>query len=164
MTISEEFVTKYVANELSTSGWEIIAVHPPDGQGPFVIPRRAESRAIERSSFHPDVVAIRPNESFGAEVLVVECKPTRGELESDLEKLKSLADSRDALLFVLFRCQSFFGGPAVGVDYDRVFQVETAVLPIRFALACAGEEARNEFLCDIGSFRCDLFVVPSDLC
>jgi hypothetical protein len=116
-------------------GWEVVAVHPPDGQGPFVIPKPPVARRIERSSFHPDIVAVRPSPDFGAEVMIMECKLLEKDLESDLVKLRTLALNRFSLLFALYRCQVFGGGPDVGVYFERVSSLPTQDLPIQFGLA-----------------------------
>jgi hypothetical protein len=73
MTVSEEFVTIELASYLHNDGWRVISVHPPGGQGPFVIPKEATDRSIERGSFHPDVVAMR-RERGVSRVLLAEVK------------------------------------------------------------------------------------------
>lgn len=138
MRIREEWVTVELARHLRADGWRIVSVHPPGGQGPFVIPREAMHRDIERSSFHPDVVAIRRRGGV-SRVLIAETKPDRAALSSDVDKLQQLASSRDALLFVLFRCQTFSGGPEDGVDFDHYQSTLSEVLPIDFVIACAGD-------------------------
>jgi hypothetical protein len=138
MTVSEEFVTIELASYLQKDGWRVISVHPPGGQGPFVIPKEATDRSIERGSFHPDVVAIR-RERGVSRVLLAEVKPTPRELDADVVKLKRLAQSRSALLFVLFRCQTFDGGPADGVDFDQYQSSVSDTLPIDFMVASEGD-------------------------
>lgn len=138
MRIREEWVTVELASRLRDEGWRIISVHPPGGQGPFVIPRDAIDRVIERSSFHPDLVAIRQSEGK-SRVLVAETKPSRSALERDIEKLRQLTLSRAALLFILFRCQRFPGGPKDGVDFEHYQEDPSQDLPIEFVVACAGE-------------------------
>jgi hypothetical protein len=153
MNYSEEHVTRAIARRLVTDGWEIVAVHPPDGQGPFVVPKPPHSRDIERSSYHPDLVAIRSNQHTGAEVLIAECKLNPADLVSDRQKLSELAASRFSLLFVLFRCQKFTDGPEVGVNYEAVKLLPTELLPIQFALAAYSDHdsisssSISDFLC-----------------
>lgn len=148
MSVSEEKITVRLAAYLIERGWRVISVHPPGGQGPFVIPREATERAIERSSFHPDLVAVRRDASE-SRVVVAEVKPARSQLESDLDKLKQLTKSSAALLFILFRCQTFPGGPEDGVDYDRYQALPPADFPIEFIIASGGstwEERPNSAL------------------
>jgi len=140
-----------------TEGWEIISVHPPDGQGPFVIPRPPNARDIERSSYHPDIVAIRPKEGSGAEVIIVECKLNFADLNDDRDKLTNIAASRFSLLFILFRCQSFANGPRVGIDYETVKSLATDELPIQFGLAAHAEhDSVNSST--ISGFPCTTFL------
>jgi hypothetical protein len=162
MTIAEEVVTRSIATALSLEGWNVIAVHPPDGQGPFVVPREPTTRAIERSSFHPDIVCVRGHSEYGAEVLIGECKPSRGDLEDDLQKIRLLVESRQALLFILFRCQGFRNGPDIGVDYEKVCGLETKDLPIRFILACAGPSTMTADLEPVGGLPCTLYEIGLD--
>lgn len=135
MTYTEEHVTRAVARKLVGEGWEVVAVHPPDGQGPFVIPKPPRDRRIERSSFHPDLVAVRSHQDLGAEIIIVECKLNAEDLASDYEKLRQLASSRFGLLFALFRCQKFNEGPEIGVDFEAVSLLSTEDLPVQFGLA-----------------------------
>lgn len=137
MNASEERITVRLATHLLADGWRVISVHPPGGQGPFVIPRKAIDRRIERSSFHPDIVAIRRDGSE-SRVVIAEVKPTRQELESDIVKLTELAKSRTALLFVLFRCQAFPGGPDDGIDFEKFQALPASRYPIEFIVACGG--------------------------
>jgi len=136
---TEEHVTRAASRRLVIEGWEVVAVHPPDGQGPFVIPKPPITRRIERSSYHPDIVAIRPSSNFGAEVMIMECKLRETDLELDVVKLQKLAQSRFALLFSLYRCQKFGGGPEVGVNFEKVSSLPTDKLPVRFGLAAMAE-------------------------
>ena len=138
MTVREEWVTIELASILRAEGWRIVSVHPPGGQGPFVIPREALDRNIERNSFHPDLVAVRQRDGE-SRVLVAETKPTRTALVGDIAKLAVLAASRAAMLHVLFRCQKFPGGPSDGVDFDRYQSEFSGTFPIEFRVACAGE-------------------------
>lgn len=154
---TEEHVTRAVARKLSSEKWEIVAVHPPDGQGPFVIPKPPQSRQIERSSYHPDVVAIRPKVSVGAEIIIVECKLNESDLASDIEKLRDLASNRFALLFALFRCQKFTLGPAVGVDFEKASALKTAELPVQFALA-ARSTSDSKVHSNIATFECTTYL------
>lgn len=135
MNYTEEHVTRAVSRQLIKEGWEIVAVHPPDGQGPFVIPKAPKVRAIERSSYHPDVVAIRAKQKVGAEIMIVECKLKEVDLAGDLDKLRKLALSRFSLLFALYRCQRFDSGPDIGVELDHVSTLPTQQLPVQFGLA-----------------------------
>lgn len=98
MTISEEHVTRAMSRELVGSGCEIVAVHPPDGQGPFVIPKPPQLRNIERGSYHPDIVALKdPKDDI--KLVIVECKVDFNDVEADLLKLEALASNRQSLLF-----------------------------------------------------------------
>ena len=139
---SEEHVTRATARWAVDQGWEIVAVHPPDGQGPFVIPREPGSRAIERSSYHPDIVAVRPNEQYGAEVLLGECKLAARDLEGDRAKLQTLIEDVEALLFIFFRCQQFEGGPAIGCDFSKVSSLPMDRFPIQFLLTAHAEQSQ----------------------
>jgi hypothetical protein len=139
MKYTEEHVTRAASRQLVIEGWEIVAVHPPDGQGPFVIPKPPVNRRIERSSFHPDVVAVRPRSDFGAEVMIMECKLREADLQTDLEKLQHLARNRFSILFALYRCQKFDGGPDIGVHFEEVAALPTEKFPVRFGLAAMAE-------------------------
>jgi len=147
MSISEERVTTALALRLAEEGASVISVHPPDGQGPFVIPKEAQVRAIERGSYHPDVVALRGS-GRETKVLLAECKATEKELSSDLEKFRRLASDRSALQFILFRCQSTIHFPE-GLDFDFWRSEPTEHLPIEFILAYpAISDTRREQLID----------------
>ena len=137
-----------LASYLMAEGWRVISVHPPGGQGPFVIPREALDRSIERSSFHPDVVAVRREGSL-TRVVLAEVKPTRRELESDIRKLQELSSSSTAMLFVLFRCQTFPGGPVDGVDLDLYRDAPPSSYPIEFIVASGGGEFSKQERTDL---------------
>lgn len=159
MTFSEEHVTRAMARHLVGDGWEIIAVHPPDGQGPFVIPKPPRSRAIERASYHPDIVALRSSKKGASTtLLLVECKLDEAALVDDLEKLTELAANRQSLLFALFRCQDFGGGPRIAIDYDYVSGLPTRKLPIVFALAAMGVRTTATSVAPIGGFKCSKYL------
>ena len=158
MRYTEEHVTRAVARTLAADGWEIVAVHPPDGQGPFVIPKPPKSLKIERASFHPDVVAIRPNSHFGAQIMIVECKLKESDLDSDLEKLRELALSRFSLLFALYRCQKFVDGPDIGVDYETVSVLPADELPVQFGLAAMSEHGSSVSESTVEDFRCTTYL------
>ena len=157
MRFTEEHVTRAVAWKLVDEGWEIVSVHPPDGQGPFVIPKPPKAKKIERSSFHPDLVAIRPKSNVGAELLIVECKLSESDLPSDREKLRQLATNRFSLLFALFRCQQFGQGPEVAVNYEVVSSLPTSQLPIRFGLAAMSSRDSISYS-EIESFPCTTYL------
>jgi hypothetical protein len=164
MTLTEEHVTRAMARRLVAEGWEIVAVHPPDGQGPFVIPKPPKSRAIERSSYHPDIVAIRDDERGSARMMLVECKLDESDIPDDYEKLTELASSRGSLLFALFRCQKFEGGPKIGVDYEAVSRLTTKRLPIEFAVAAMSDTTSSSQLKDLSGLRCSKYLFSrSDL-
>lgn len=160
MTFSEEHVTRAMARQLVREGWEIVAVHPPDGQGPFVIPKPPLSRAIERASYHPDIVALRrdPDED-STKLLLVECKLNEHDLDDDVDKLTELSTNRQSLLFALFRCQRFPGGPKVAIDYDEVSKLPTDKLPIVFALAAMGETNSITKRSRINGFECFKYLI-----
>lgn len=158
MTFSEEHVTRAMARKLVEEGWEIVAVHPPDGQGPFVIPKPPLLRAIERSSYHPDIVALRQKRGDETRLMLVECKLNEGDLVDDLHKLSILSSSRQSLLFALFRCQLFVNGPGIAVDFDTVSQLSTNKLPIVFAVAAMGVSNSVTKLPKIGGFECSKYL------
>lgn len=162
MTFSEEHVTRAMARRLVVEGWEIVAVHPPDGQGPFVIPKPPKSRAIERASYHPDIVALRSSKSDGAtQLMLVECKLHEHDLDNDLVKLAELSANRKSLLFALFRCQRFVGGPRLAVDYERVSRLPTHKLPVVFSVAAMGERTASTRLARVGRFECFKYLFGS---
>lgn len=164
MRLTEEHVTRAMARRLVSEGWEIVAVHPPDGQGPFVIPKPPKSKAIERASYHPDIVAIRDDGRGSARVMLIECKLLASDIQSDYKKLSELSAHRGSLLFALFRCQKFLGGPAFGVDYDAVSRLPTKSLPVEFAVAAMSEKTKSSRLEDLGGFRCSQYLFEkSDL-
>jgi len=155
MNFSEEHVTRAMARKLVLEGWEIVAVHPPDGQGPFVIPKPPLSRAIERASYHPDIVALREEKRGNStKLLLVECKLHEGDLDSDIDKLTELSKSRQSLLFALFRCQQFTGGPKTAIDYEAISTLPTSELPIVFAVAAMGKTTSSTKLSRVGEFDC----------
>jgi len=154
--ITEEYITKATANKLAEEGWEIIAVHPPDGQGPFTIPKPPKNKDIERSSYHPDIVAIK-REANQTKILLVECKVKKPELDEDIEKFQKLANYPDSLYFICFRCQKFNGGPEVSVDYEALSQKDTLELPIEFAFAYLSGTGSLDIPKKIKSFRCHEF-------
>lgn len=155
MTFSEEHVTRAMARQLVREGWEVVAVHPPDGQGPFVIPKPPLSRAIERASYHPDIVALRQEKDRAStKLMLVECKLDESDLDSDIDKLTELSANRQSLLFALFRCQRFAGGPKTAIDYDEVSQLPTDKLPIVFAVAAMGNTSKSTRVAPIGKFEC----------
>jgi hypothetical protein len=139
MNFTEEHVTRAAARKLVERSWEIVATHPPDGQGPFVIPKSPTLRNIERGSYHPDIVGIRPDQKFGARVLIVECKLDQQDLEADEQKLRTIASDTNTLLYILFRCKRFKGGPECAVDFDSLDQVPNQQLPVDFLLVAAAE-------------------------
>jgi len=158
--VTEELITKATANKLAEDGWEIIAVHPPDGQGPFTIPKPPQDRAIERASYHPDIIAIKVDET-GIKILIVECKVKKNDLSEDVEKLNKLATDPESLYFICFRCQKFEGGPELAVDYDELSKIPYTDLPIEFALAYYQEDQEVNDSIDlpqeINGFKCRIF-------
>jgi hypothetical protein len=151
--ITEEHITRAAANKLEQDGWEIIAVHPPDGQGPFTIPKPPRSRAIERASYHPDIVAIK-KENEQVKVLLVECKIRKPDLVSDVQKFQDLANNPDSLYFVCFRCQRFKGGPEISVDYEVLSAKDSSDLPIEFAFAYQKNTGNLNLPSKINNFKC----------
>ncbi len=151
--ITEEYITKAAATKLANNGWEIIAVHPPDGQGPFTIPKPPQIRNIERSSYHPDIVAIK-KEDDQTKILLVECKVKKTDLVEDIEKFRRLANNPDSLYFICFRCQKFEGGPEIAVDYDKLSQENALDLPIEFAFAYLSNTGNLNIPQKIRNFRC----------
>jgi hypothetical protein len=154
--VTEEQITKATADKLAKEGWEIIAVHPPDGQGPFTIPKSPQTRAIERASYHPDIVAIK-KEKENIKILLVECKVKKDDLGEDVDKFKELADNPESLYFICFRCQKFEGGPDLGVDYDDLSKRASSDLPIEFAFAYQEGTGRLELPSEINGFKCREF-------
>ena len=154
--ITEEHITRATANKLVKEGWEIIAVHPPDGQGPFTIPKPPQSRAIERASYHPDIVAIK-KEKNSPKIVLVECKVKKTELAGDIEKFKDLANNPDSLYFVCFRCKEFNGGPAIGVNYEKLSKLNFVDLPIEFAFAYQKNTGSLDLPQKINKFKCHEF-------
>jgi hypothetical protein len=162
MNFSEEHVTRAMARQLVVEGWEIVAVHPPDGQGPFVIPKPPKRSAIERPSYHPDIVALRNNKSDGStQLMLVECKLHEPDLDDDLVKLTELSANRTSLLYALFRCQRFAGGPSLGVDYARISHLPTHKLPVVFAVAAMGELTASTRISRVGGFECFKYLFGS---
>ena len=90
-SLTEEHVTRMLAKTLADNGHEIIAVHPPDGQGPFVIPKPKVRDDIERSSYHPDVVSLASERDGRLFLYISECKLQESDLGSDRVKLKQFA-------------------------------------------------------------------------
>lgn len=153
MNISEEHVTRAMARELVHSGCEIVAVHPPDGQGPFVIPKPPQLRDIERGSYHPDIVALKDPKT-DVKLIIVECKVDFDEVAADLKKLEALASNRQSLLFALFRCKKYENGPKHGFDYEKTAELETSSLPIEFVVAFAGKKTEKQGLSDLNGMKC----------
>lgn len=154
-SLTEEHVTRMLAKTLADNGHEIIAVHPPDGQGPFVIPKSKVKDDIERSSYHPDVVSIVLEPNGRLFLYISECKLQESDLNSDRTKLKQFSSERDNLLYALFRCQKFPGGPELGFDFEHVSQLKTSELPIRFVLAAgANKEVLGAQDLAVGGFEC----------
>src|SRR3989344_2180180 len=151
--ITEEHITRAAANKLANEGWEIIAVHPPDGQGPFTIPKPPQSRAIERASYHPDIVAIKKEKST-IRIVLVECKVKKSDLFGDIAKFKDLANNPDSLYFICFRCQKFVEGPEIGVDYEGLSQKDPSELPIEFAFAYQKNTGNLYLPTKINKFKC----------
>lgn len=149
----EELVTRKLANLLADEGWEIVAVHPPDGQGPFVIPKEAEVEAIERSSYHPDIVAIRKGNEAGYEIAICECKDFKENLASDYVKITEFSKSRFSILFAMFRCQEYPGGPKQGVDFEEIKLLKTSELPVVFYFAAATQKNDSKVTFDINGFK-----------
>jgi len=151
--ITEEHITRAAANKLVTAGWEIIAVHPPDGQGPFTIPKPPQSGAIERASYYPDIVAIR-KEIRQTKILLVECKIRKPDLENDIKKFQELANNPDSLYFICFRCQKFNKGPEISVDYEALSIHDSSELPIEFAFAYQKNTGNLNLPSQINNFKC----------
>ena len=135
LSLTEEHVTRMLAKTLADNGHEIIAVHPPDGQGPFVIPKSKVKDDIERSSYHPDIVSLASKRDGQLFLYISECKLHESDLNSDRTKLKQFASEREHLLYALFRCQKYPGGPELGFDFEQISKLKTSDLPIRFVLA-----------------------------
>jgi hypothetical protein len=140
LSINEEHVTRQLAKSLAKVEHEIIAVHPPDGQGPFVIPKPKVNDDIERSSFHPDVVSLSFDKNGKLFLYISECKVETADLKSDREKLTKFARDKDSLLYAFFRCQTFPGGPEIGFNFDEISILKKEDLPIRFILAAASDQ------------------------
>ena len=157
MKVTEEHVTRKLAKMLALQGSEIIAVHPPGGQGPFVIPKVAKLDNIERSSYHPDIVAIRTNSNGSLTLIIVECKLDESDLSSDLAKLTELAKSHESLLYALYRCSSFEKGPKTAFDFIAVSKLSIGNLPVEFVLACKSNQSSIESLQDIEKYKATLF-------
>ncbi len=156
--ITEELITIAAATLLSKKGWEIIAVHPPDGQGPFTIPRGPQTRDIERASYHPDIVAIC-KDKLKTSILILECKVNRDDLASDVEKFNELTQSPESLYYICFRCQQFEGGPENSVDFNKLSKIDYKKLPIEFGFAYQSKTGSlilpkmiNDFTCIEYSF------------
>jgi len=151
--ITEEHITVATAHKLVLLGWEIIAVHAPDGQGPFTIPRAPKMRKIERSSYHPDIVAIKKDKDKKIKILIVECKVNQNDVNSDIEKIQNLTNSPDALYFICFRCHSFQGGPEIGVDFSKISESALNELPIEIGFAYLKSGAGLSLPYEINGFR-----------
>jgi|DEB19_MinimDraft_3_1074340.scaffolds.fasta_scaffold88158_2 hypothetical protein len=155
LSLTEEHVTRKLAHSLAQNGHEIVAVHPPDGQGPFVIPKPKVKTDIERSSFHPDVVSMAKDSNGKLFLYISECKLSESDLKSDRIKLSTFASDKDSLLYALFRCQKFPEGPENGFDFEQVSSLATSDLPIRFILAAgANREILDVADTNIGDFKC----------
>ncbi|MBN1280166.1 MAG: hypothetical protein JXA00_00805 [Candidatus Thermoplasmatota archaeon] len=154
--ITEEYITIAAAQKLIKEGWEIILVHPPDGQGPFTIPKPPQNKAIERASNHPDIVAIK-KEYERIKIILVECKVKKCDLKEDIEKFKNLANNPDQLYYICFRCQKFECGPELGVDYDELSTKSASELPIEFAFAYQENTGSLELPTTISGFPCQEF-------
>lgn len=154
-SLTEEHITRLLAKTIATNGHEIIAVHPPDGQGPFVIPKTKTKLDIERSSYHPDIVSIAADKNGKQFLYISECKLKESDLKSDRTKLIQFASEKQNLLYAFFRCQKYPEGPVNGFDFDYVSTLSRKELPIRFILAAGSD---NEVLdgadLDIGDFKC----------
>ena len=155
MRLTEEHVTKKLSLQLVQEGCEIVSIHPPDGQGPFVIRKSPIKDAIERSSYHPDVVAVK--NISPPKLLIAESKLNEIDMQNDLVKLADFSKSRFSMLFAFYRCQNFKGGPKVGFDFDYISSLPTKDLPIEFVLACASNEASSLEIIDINGFFARIF-------
>ena len=159
--LREEHVTRKLAICLVSKKYEIISVHPPDGQGPFVIPVDSVESRIERGSIHPDLVAIDVDK-FGKKWLTIaECKLLESDLEDDVEKFKILAGNRRYLLYAFFRCQSFLGGPNLGFNYSEISRMKTEDFPLKFMLAASADASKVVQVENIGSFKCHKYLFSS---
>lgn len=157
MKITEEHVTRKLAKQLALDGSEIIAVHPPGGQGPFVIPKAAKLNDIERSSYHPDIVAIRTNPAGSITLIIAECKLDESDVLSDVVKLTELAKNHESLLYALYRCSSFEKGPKTAFDFVSVQNLPIGHLPIEFVLACKSKQSSIRALENIEKYKATLF-------
>ena len=161
-SLTEEHVTRMLAKTLAETGHEIIAVHPPDGQGPFVIPKPKVKSDIERSSFHPDVVSVSEDKDGKLFLYISECKLKEPDLQSDRMKLATFASDKENLLYALFRCQKFPGGPEKGFDFESLSTLSKIDLPIRFILAAGGKnDLLNATEADIGEYQCTKYLFSS---
>ena len=134
--LTEELVTMKLAKYLAQNGHEIISVHPPDGQGPFVIPKPSVTDSIERSSYHPDIVSLGTNVKGDKTLYISECKIYENDLLSDRRKLEEFASNDESILYAFFRCQIFENGPALGFDFDFISSLSRYEYPLHFIL-CA---------------------------
>jgi hypothetical protein len=157
MKLTEEHVTRKLAKLLALQNAEIIAVHPPGGQGPFVIPKVAKLDDIERSSYHPDLVAIRNNSNGTITLLIAECKLNESDLLSEKIKLTQLAKNHESLLYALYRCSSFKNGPKTAFDFHYVSNLPIGDLPIEFILACKSNKSTVRTLQNIEKYKTTLF-------
>jgi hypothetical protein len=157
MKVTEEHVTRKLAKMLALQRSEIIAVHPPGGQGPFVIPKVAKLDNIERSSYHPDIVAIRTNSNGSITLIIAECKLEESDVSSDLAKLTELAKSHESLLYALYRCSSFEKGPKTAFDFIAVSNLSIGKLPVEFVLACKSNQSSIKALQDIEKYKATLY-------
>ena len=162
MRITEEHITRKLAKLLASNGSEIIAVHPPGGQGPFVIPKAAKLDDIERSSYHPDIVAIKNNPSGLLTLVIAECKLDERDLLSDVAKLTKLAKSHDSLLYALYRCSSFKNGPEIAFDFAEIQNLPTGLLPVEFVFGCKSDQSAIISLNDIQQYKSTLFTFSED--
>jgi len=157
--ITEEHVTRKLAFTLASYGHEIVAVHPPDGQGPFVIPKSKKEKDIERSSYHPDIVSIDKSNSSGNTMFISECKLREEDLNSDIRKLREFASDIDSILYAFFRCQLFEGGPLIGFDFDAISKTPQRQLPLKFVLAAAGDKDEKILMkSEINGFDCIKYI------
>jgi hypothetical protein len=173
MKITEEHVTRALARALHVKGHDIVAIHPPGGQGPFVIPTDKsfsakynhrnsidgnDNRAIDRSGIFPDVVSIDLNSGKNPILTISECKDSLESLIEDQKKFEMLASERKYLLYCLFRCKKFEGGPDSAFDFEQIAKLPTCELPIQFILSAPAEKTQVVKIANISHFTCYKFL------
>ena len=156
MQLTEEDITYSVSEYLSSKGWEIISVHPPDGQGPFTIPRKTEKK-IERASYFPDIVALKKRNK---NVILFENKLNKSELFEDIKKYKMLSEDKYALKYILFRCRNMDEFNTDGFDFEKIKERDI-YKHIRFGFSYGINDSTEKMPTEINDIKCMILNVST---